>query len=153
MKKLRLARGSTQEQVAEALFMEQPAYSKMEHGYRKPTAEDLERFCAFMGVTVQSLLDGTAVAATHRGNVHPVNGKTHDGPAPLDEQYYRDMLERKDRQLEESQSLLRSMLEVIKDALDQRRKRTRGGGHKSLKTYGSLGLNRMNQHLFPMPSA
>lgn len=128
MKELRLARGFTQEQVAEALFMDQPAYSKMEHGYRKPTAEDLERFCGFMGVSVQALLDGTALAALHRGNSLSGNGKAYDGPAPVDEQYYRDLLERKDRQLEESQSLLRSMLEVMKDALDQLRKRAGGGG-------------------------
>lgn len=128
MKELRLARGSTQEQVAEAMHMDQSTYCKMERGYRKPTADELERFCSFMGVPVQALLNATAGAASQQGNGHPRIGQAQDGTAPIDEQYYRDMLERKDRQLEESHSLLRSMLEVMKDALDQLRKRRGGGG-------------------------
>jgi transcriptional regulator with XRE-family HTH domain len=142
MKKLRLARGYTQEQVAEAMYMEQPTYCKMERGYRKPTAEELEWFCTFMGVTVQSLLDGTAVASLVQRNGHQGNGKAHDGPMPIDEQYYRDLLERKDRQLEESHSLMRSMLDVLKSTLDQLRKRTRGGGGGNpLKINGSIGAD------------
>jgi hypothetical protein len=85
-----------------------------------------------MGISVQELLAGSSIAAIPIGSGPHVHGNTPGGATSMDEQYFRDMLERKDRLLEESHSLLRSMMEMMKDALDQLRKRTRGGD-KSLK--------------------
>jgi transcriptional regulator with XRE-family HTH domain len=128
MKELRLARGYTQEQVAEGMYMHQTTYCRLENGDRKPTAEELQRFCTFMGISVQELLAGSSKAAIPVGSGPHVHGNTPGGATSMDEQYYRDMLERKDRLLEESHSLLRSMMEMMKDALDQLRKRAKGGG-------------------------
>ncbi len=127
MKRLRLARGLTQEQVAELMHMEQPTYSRMERGYRKATAEELELFCSIMETTIAVFMGDAEVPAEGTGNGAATNGVQKHTP-PIDEHFYRDMLERKDRQIEESHNLLRSMIEVVKTSLEQLRRKARGGG-------------------------
>lgn len=125
MKKLRKAHGYTQEMMAERMHMDQATYSSIESGRRQPTAEELERFCTIVGISLDAFMNGDILHG-------PINGTAVNGTKPHEDAGYNatlllDMLDRKDRQLEGSQGLMRSMLEVLRSTLDQMRKQPGGG--------------------------
>lgn len=61
LQKLRKARGLTQEELAEALFVSRTAISKWESGRGYPNIDSLKEIASFFSVTVDELLSGEKI--------------------------------------------------------------------------------------------
>ena len=59
LKECRKSKGITQKQVADYFGITKMAVSYWESGINSMTAEQLKRYCKFLGVSVQSILDKT----------------------------------------------------------------------------------------------
>lgn len=111
LKWLRKERGLTQDRMAELLHMDQSAYSRIESGHRKPSAELLQRMAKVHKVEVGYLLptDGPSGTESVAG---PGNGQAND-PVP-EVRFYRELIRSKDRQIEELLRHEGSLLSMLK---------------------------------------
>ena len=78
LQELRKARGLTQEELAEALFVSRTAISKWESGRGYPSIDSLKAIAAFFSVSIDSLLSCEQVLTIAEADTHRAQRRTHD---------------------------------------------------------------------------
>ena len=74
LQELRIRKGITQEQLAQALFVSRAAVSKWESGRGCPSVDSLKAIAAFFSVSIDELLSGNELASAAE---NPSKSKSH----------------------------------------------------------------------------
>ncbi|MCU0319963.1 MAG: helix-turn-helix domain-containing protein [Flavobacteriales bacterium] len=108
LKELRILRGMTQEAVAHAIGLDTSQYCRIENGDRKLSAEEASALASLYKCTVDVVVGRAAIVSNGESvSPHPASSSS------AHEQFLQDQLDKRDQQLDRSQSLLDKMMSFI----------------------------------------
>jgi|GEM_PF-5057317 len=122
IKQARLDLGWKQTYVAGRIGIHQSTYSRMEKGEHLPNAKEFASIAEIYLKTIEYLQNGTLPVVEVNDNtnglgpqVTNINGHARNGlnHATDDVDFYKDQLKHKDKQLEEAQGMMSSLIDLL----------------------------------------
>ena len=112
IKKIRLAKGLTQEKVATKLFLSLKAYQNIEHGITKIDLERIKQLADIFEITMDKLINSAEFKIRFEASKH--REKLADGKdlnVPMNSEIYNLLLKEKDNEITFLKELLNKFIE------------------------------------------
>lgn len=112
IKKIRLAKGLTQEKVATKLFLSLKAYQNIEHGITKIDLERIKQLADIFEISMDELINSTEFKIRFEASKH--REKLADGKdlnVPMNSEIYNLLLKEKDNEITFLKELLNKFIE------------------------------------------
>ena len=112
IKKIRLAKGLTQEKVATKLFLSLKAYQNIEHGITKIDLERIKQLADIFEITMDELINSAEFKIRFEASKH--REKLADGKdlnVPMNSEIYNLLLKEKDNEITFLKELLNKFIE------------------------------------------